>query len=216
MRKSVIAVLITLEESLTFEKLTEVMSNRMDHWEAIGFWLNIRDSECENIREQYSGNIYQCSHACWKLYTSAHPAPTWKQVAYALYLGNFFRELEVVKKVYLIGKNSNCNSLKIANNIMEGEKVCHGIVLQPFTRFMTFVMIFTYFNVSHLAIIYSSAKLRDFYNMAISYVSTTFVTNPITIIIYCIVGKYWRKLNLAVGPQITIANILANLNLVIW
>ena len=28
--------------------------------------------------------------------------------------------------------------------------------------------------------------------------------------------KYWRELNLAVGPQIAIAKILADLNLAVW
>ena len=29
-------------------------------------------------------------------------------------------------------------------------------------------------------------------------------------------GKYWRELNLAVEPQITIAKVLADLNLAMW
>ena len=28
--------------------------------------------------------------------------------------------------------------------------------------------------------------------------------------------KYWRELNLAVGPQIAIAKVLTDLNLVVW
>ena len=64
--------------------------------------MHIPTSKLNMIEQQYS-SFHQRSRACWELYLTDHPYPTWKGVAYALYKGGHIEELEVVQKKYLKG-----------------------------------------------------------------------------------------------------------------
>ena len=72
-------------------------------WWWIGSWLNIPQSKLDAIEDQHSSPD-QCSRACWDLYVSEHPSPSWKGVAYALYREGCLEELEVVQKKYFKGE----------------------------------------------------------------------------------------------------------------
>ena len=56
------------------------------------------------------GDDSQRRQRCWEVYLSDHPAPSWKQVADALYRSDFaeeyLEELEVVQKKYLRGEST--------------------------------------------------------------------------------------------------------------
>ena len=54
--------------------------------------------------EQMHFDDNQCSRACYNLYITEHPHPSWKEIAFALYLGGHFDEMEIVQKKYLKGK----------------------------------------------------------------------------------------------------------------
>jgi hypothetical protein len=93
-----------LEPSLSLTNLTTLLENDdSDRWWYIGLWLNIPESKVDAIEDQHSSPD-QRSRACWDLYVSDHPSPSWKGVAYALYLGDHLEELEVVQKKYLKGE----------------------------------------------------------------------------------------------------------------
>ena len=96
-----------LEPSLSLANLTTLLENvnvgNSDLWWHIGVWLNIPRSKFNAIEDQHSSPD-QCSHACWDLYVSEHPSPSWKGVAYALYGVDLLEELEVVQKKYLKGE----------------------------------------------------------------------------------------------------------------
>ena len=64
--------------------------------------MHIPTSKLFMIMLQYSSD-HQRSCACWELYLTDHPYPTWKGVAYALYMEGHIEELEVVQKKYLKG-----------------------------------------------------------------------------------------------------------------
>lgn len=99
--------LFLLEPSLSLANLTNLLENvnerDSDQWWLIGIELNIPSSKVNAISDQYS-NPDQRSHACWNLYITDHPSPTWKRVAYALYMEDCLEELEVVQKNYFKGK----------------------------------------------------------------------------------------------------------------
>ena len=96
-----------LEPSLSLTNLTTLLENvnvgYSRRWWSIGLLLNIPPSKLDAIEGQHSSPD-QCSHACWDLYVSEHPSPSWKEVAYVLYLLGYFEELEVVQKKYLKGE----------------------------------------------------------------------------------------------------------------
>ena len=50
------------------------------------------------------GDTSQCRRRCWEVYLNEHPAPSWKQVADALYKMGHLGELEVIQKKYLKGE----------------------------------------------------------------------------------------------------------------
>jgi hypothetical protein len=96
-----------LEPSLSLTNLTTLLENvnvgSSRRWWGIGLWLNIPTSKLYAIEGQHSSPD-QCSRACWDLYVSDHPSPSWKRVAYALYGEDHLEELEVVQKRYLKGE----------------------------------------------------------------------------------------------------------------
>ncbi|MCG8625222.1 MAG: hypothetical protein MJE68_24895 [Proteobacteria bacterium] len=96
-----------LEPSLSLTNLTTLLENinigSSRQWWWIGYWLNIPQSKLNAIEGQHSSPD-QCSRACWDLYVSEHPSPSWKGVAYALYETDHLEELEVVHKKYLKGE----------------------------------------------------------------------------------------------------------------
>ena len=96
-----------LESSLSLTNLTTLLENvsvrDSGRWWSIGLWLNIPLSKLNAIERQHSSPD-QRSHACWDLYVSEHPSPSWKGVAYALYAKDCLEELEVIQKKYLKGE----------------------------------------------------------------------------------------------------------------
>ena len=99
--------LFFLEPSLSLTDLTTLLENvnvKVSYnWNLIGIYLNIPDSKLNAIEGQHSSPD-QRSHACWDLYITGHPSPSWRKVAYALYLVDCLEELEVVQKKYLKGE----------------------------------------------------------------------------------------------------------------
>ena len=96
-----------LEPSLSLTNLTTLLENvnvgYSKRWRWIGDYLNIPQSKLNAIEGQLSSPD-QRSRACWDLYVSEHPSPSWKGVAYALYRVGCLEELEVVQKKYLKGE----------------------------------------------------------------------------------------------------------------
>jgi hypothetical protein len=96
-----------LEPSLSLTNLTTLLENvnvgDSRQWWWTGYDLNIPPSKLNAIEGQHSSPD-QCSRACWDLYVSDHPSPSWKEVALALYREDFLDELEVVQKMYLKGE----------------------------------------------------------------------------------------------------------------
>ena len=96
-----------LEPSFSLTNLTTLLENVNQgysrEWWRIGIWFDIPTSKLDTIKGQYPGPD-QRSHACWDLYITDHPSPTWKRVAYALYVTDHHEELEVVQKKYLKGE----------------------------------------------------------------------------------------------------------------
>ena len=95
-----------LEPSLSLTNLTTLLENVnvefSERWWYIGGLLNIPQSKRNALEDQHSSPD-QRSRACWDLYVSDHPSPSWKRVAYALYTQDRLEELEVVQKKYLKG-----------------------------------------------------------------------------------------------------------------
>ena len=96
-----------LEPSLTLTDLTTLLENinvgYSRQWWYTGSWLDIPQSKLNAIEGQHS-RPDQRSRACWDLYVSDHPSPSWKAMAYALYRWDQLEELEVVQKKYLKGE----------------------------------------------------------------------------------------------------------------
>ena len=96
-----------LEPSLSLTNLSTLLENvnvgYSEKWWLIGYHLNIPESKLDAIEGQHSSPD-QRSRTCWDLYVSEHPSPSWKEVAYALYMEGRLEELEVIQKKYLKGE----------------------------------------------------------------------------------------------------------------
>ena len=96
-----------LEPSLSLTNLTILLENinveNNLRWWNVGSLLSVPPSKLDAIAGQHSSPD-QCSRACWDLYVSEHPSPSWKGMAYALYMEDCLEELEVVQKKYLKGE----------------------------------------------------------------------------------------------------------------
>ena len=66
--------------------------------------MNIPRPQRMKIGALNLGFAQRCSRACWELYLTDHPFPTWQLVAYTLYRLGHLDELEVVLKKYLRGE----------------------------------------------------------------------------------------------------------------
>ena len=99
--------LFSLEPSLSLTNLTTLMENvngRLSYnWRLIAVDLYIPRSKRDAIEGEHSSPD-QRSRACWDLYITGHPSPSWKGVAFALYARDCLEELEVVQKKYLKGE----------------------------------------------------------------------------------------------------------------
>ena len=91
------------EPTLTLHNLTTLLENVEDDWYDIGTMLNLPGSKRGDIHQQHSNNR-QCGRACWKLYLTEQPQPSWKEISLALYRLGHFNELEVVQNKYLKGE----------------------------------------------------------------------------------------------------------------
>ena len=72
--------------------------------------MGIPEATVSTIRSS-GGDDSQHRRRCWEVYLSDHPAPSWKQVADALYTSGIdgqkcLEELEVVQKKYLRGESA--------------------------------------------------------------------------------------------------------------
>ena len=65
--------------------------------------MNIPPSKLNMIKQQHSSDL-QRIRECVQVYLTKHPAPTWQQVAYALYQRGHIEELQVVQRNYLKGQ----------------------------------------------------------------------------------------------------------------
>ena len=93
--------ILFLEPSFSLTNLTTLLENvHVSRWQYIGYWLNMPRSKLES----QNSSPDQRSRECWDLYVSEHPSPSWKEVAYALYMEGCLEELEVVQKKYLKGE----------------------------------------------------------------------------------------------------------------
>ena len=96
-----------LDPTLTLANLTPLLE-RM-RWVTVGWRMDIPAATVDTIRSS-GGDDSQRRRRCWEVYLSDHPAPSWKQVANALYIPDYFdeqeflKELEVVQKKYLRGE----------------------------------------------------------------------------------------------------------------
>ena len=95
-----------LEPSLSLTNLTTLLENvnvgdSLQWW--VASWLHMPKSKLNAIERQHSSPD-QRNRACWDLYVSEHPSPSWKRVAYALYSLGWLEELEVLQKKYLKGE----------------------------------------------------------------------------------------------------------------
>ena len=99
--------LFFVEPSLSLANLATLLENvnirNGINWKLIGIHLDIPDSKLNAIQGQHSSPD-QRSRACWSLYVTDHPSPSWKGVAHALYCRDHLEELEVVQKKYLKGE----------------------------------------------------------------------------------------------------------------
>ena len=76
----------------------------------MGWGMDIPEAIVDTIRSS-GGDDSQHRRRCWEVYLSDHPAPSWKQVADALYRPDFdgqeyLEELEVIQKKYLRGESA--------------------------------------------------------------------------------------------------------------
>ena len=99
--------LFLLEPSLSLTNLATLLENVNTrsslNWWYIGIDLHISKAKLDAIERQQT-SPHQCSRACWSLYVTDHPSPSWNGVAHALYENDCLEELEVVQKKYLKGE----------------------------------------------------------------------------------------------------------------
>ena len=74
-------------------------------WDDVGLGMDIPVATLNMIHSS-GGDDSQCRQRCWEVYLNEHPAPSWKRVAYALYIEDNLEELEVVQKRYLKGERA--------------------------------------------------------------------------------------------------------------
>lgn len=71
------------DPTLTLTKLTQLL--RGVYWGGLRRGLHIPDSKYKAIRDQYPDDTDHQGEAILKWYLDHHPAPSWRQVAVALY-----------------------------------------------------------------------------------------------------------------------------------
>ena len=98
-------MVIILDPTLTLANLTPLLE-RMSSYN-MNWWMDIPTATVDMIHS--SGG--QHGRRCCEVYLSDHPAPSWKQVAHALYRPDLngqecLEELEVIQKKYLRGESA--------------------------------------------------------------------------------------------------------------
>ena len=75
-------------------------------WErGVVAWLHIPYAKQQELKEQYPINVFaQRRRAYLAYFLTHHPAPSWRIIATALYIGEELGALEVVQKLYLRGE----------------------------------------------------------------------------------------------------------------
>ena len=97
-----------LDPTLTLPNVTALLEKVDWYWFGRLF-LDIPAATVDIIHSS-GDDASQCRQKCWEVYLNEHPAPSWKQVANGLYMGDlhvhkeYFEELEVVQKKYLKGE----------------------------------------------------------------------------------------------------------------
>jgi len=104
-------LLSNLEATLTVANLCGALEE-VAEWDRLGCLLDVPFSTLRNIGEKYS-NGPQRKQAMLAEWQSYHPAPSWMQVANALYrvlirgdYGKYHKALQLVKEKYLKGKKT--------------------------------------------------------------------------------------------------------------
>ena len=101
-------LLLLLDPTLTLPNLTPLLERVS--WDRVEWELGIPRATVSTILSS-GGDDSQCRRRCCEVYLSDHPAPSWKQVAEALYRPIFDgqecpEELEVVQKKYMRGESA--------------------------------------------------------------------------------------------------------------
>ena len=95
------------ESSLNLHNLNTALETLPDdEWDDFGDWLNVPQSQQDEIESQYSTERERKS-ALLHTYLTSHPAPSWQHVADALYRhrdGKFHAVLERVQTMFPTGK----------------------------------------------------------------------------------------------------------------
>ena len=94
------------DPSLTLTNLTQLLEDVRD-LVAVSDYLQISYSVYNSIITQQSSGSER-RKACWEWYLNNYPCPSWRHIAYALYMSEEHGVLEVLKSRYLKGE---CGSL---------------------------------------------------------------------------------------------------------
>ena len=90
------------DPTLTLANLTQLL-NTVDDWDAFSKDMNIPDSKYEDIKEECpDGDEWKEAICEW--YLANHPAPSWRDVAIALYVSEEHTVLDVLRMDYLKGQ----------------------------------------------------------------------------------------------------------------
>ena len=81
------------DPSLNLTNLTKLLED-VEDWKRVGAFLGIPYS----VRD-----IRKHKEACWEWYLNNHPFPSWRYIAYILYMLDEHEVLEVLKSQYLKG-----------------------------------------------------------------------------------------------------------------
>ena len=102
-------MIIILDPTLTLSNLTPLLERIS--WYNMDWWMDIPGATVSMIHSSGGDDSQRGQRFC-EVYLSDHPAPSWKQVAEALYRPDLngqecIEELEVVQKKYLRGESIN-------------------------------------------------------------------------------------------------------------
>ncbi len=90
------------DDTLTLANLTQLLNN-VEHWDIFRRYLHIPDSKYKALKQQHPDGAQWKKAVCvW--YLTHHPAPSWSDVAIALYFSAEHAVLDVLRMHYLKGQ----------------------------------------------------------------------------------------------------------------